>query len=106
MYKMIINNNENKVIEFSNFFRRLQRDENKVYFHIDINFINDYSSKSIDDFAYFADQEISSIKVLNNQNEEIFIVTADNTNIYLKDLYENYNDNAKNGSATLEIYYK
>lgn len=103
MYKIIINNNNSKIIEFSNFFRRLERNENGAYFHVDINFVNDYQSKSIDDFAYFANQEISSIKVLDSQDEEIFSIT--DAEIHLSNLYENYNDNVKNGSATLEIYY-
>ena len=102
--RVFLNNNMNKAIEISSFFRGLeQNNEQEPFFRFELNFKGDYASDNIDYLATFINKIITDIKIINKDNE--VSLELHNIQAKLQNLYENYNDENKSGNATIRVFY-
>ena len=102
--KMFFNNDSNHAIEITSFFRGLETNsEVGPFFRFELNFSGNYSSENLDYLATFINQDITDIRVLNKNDEEV--LTLHNVQARLQNLYENYNDENKSGNATIRVFY-
>ncbi len=103
--KLYLNNDSNNIIRVTSFFRGLDRNnDSESYFRYEFNFTGDYISSDLDKLAMYANQEITDITIVNKNDETV--LDLHNISATLQNLYENYNDDSKNGNATIRVSYK
>lgn len=99
---MILNNETNNPIEITGYNRYLDTPNPEVLYRININFSGDYSGDSVDNLAVYAGQPITSIKVINDEENTLMDISADRA--VLDSLSENCDQFSRSASAGIVVY--
>lgn len=101
--KMILNGNTNKVINLSSYYRNasIDGDTHRVVIQLDLNFSDSYAGNAIDFLSGYLNKPITSIAIYNEADTQY--LDLHDIEGMLQNVYENGNDESRNGNASLHI---
>lgn len=100
--KMYLNNKSNEPITIANYNRNLDIPSEDIRFKLDVMFEGNYPAAGIEYLANYANENITSILIESESGN--IALEYDTILAKLTNLYENGNDEGKNGYASIDIY--
>ena len=99
--KMILNNKANELIDISSYSRSLNIPDADIRFNLDLNFSGDYSANGVEYLANYANTDITSIKIYNDDTD---LLVTGTIRAKLTSLNEVCGPDGRYGSASMVIY--
>lgn len=101
MMKMILNGKSDELIDVTSFSRTLDVPDPAVRFRLNIVFYGDYSADGFEYLANYANKDITSIYIKNE--EETVMLDSSGIVANLESLNESCDNTGRNGYATIVI---
>lgn len=102
--KMILNNKADELIDISSYSRSLNIPDADIKFNLDLNFSGDYSANGIEYLANYANTDITSIKIYNDNDNDAELLVTGTIRAKLTSLNEVCNQDGRYGNASMVIY--
>jgi len=100
--QMYLNKDKTQSVEFSSYSRELDVPNPDIRFNLNLNFSGDYAADGIEYLADFANNNITDIEIVNENNT--VVLTSAGSIGKLVSLNETCDGYGKSGYATIQIY--
>ena len=79
MMQMYLNKDKTQSVEFSSYSRELDVPNPDIRFNLNLNFSGDYAADGIEYLADFANNNITDIEIVNENNTVVFKIEESST---------------------------
>ena len=101
MLKMILNNEQDDPIDVTTFSRIVDVNNPDIRFRVNISFKDNYSEQSIQNLAKYSKEDITNIKIYDN---EVECLAISNVHAKFEHINESYDSTGKFGYAVIVVF--